>query len=158
MGGKLLWQIFSNKKLLVSQILWKNYIHGGTLRNIQMTNTPKCSITWNLCRRGLEYFTQHLYRISGNGRQTFLWDDKIKGNTPLNTDVFINDIKLWLVNKGLLSLSDIISWDRKGNQDAWSFPKLPDRDHPILLAQQKSLLEKLSGLTPIHLSCKDKWG
>ena len=71
MGGKLLWQLFSNKKHPVSQIFWKKYLHGGTLRNIQMENTPKVSITWNLCRKGLRFFTQHLYRIPGNGRQTF---------------------------------------------------------------------------------------
>ena len=44
MGGKLLWQLFSNKKHLVSHLLWKKYLHGGTLRNIQLANTPKGSI------------------------------------------------------------------------------------------------------------------
>ena len=28
MGGKLLWQLFSNKKHPVSQIFWKKYLHG----------------------------------------------------------------------------------------------------------------------------------
>ena len=51
MGGKLLWQLFSNKKHPVSQIFWKKYLHGGNLRNFQMANTPKGSIIWNLCRR-----------------------------------------------------------------------------------------------------------
>ena len=40
MGGKLLWQLFSNKKHLVSQIFRKKCLHGGTLRNLQMENTP----------------------------------------------------------------------------------------------------------------------
>ena len=44
MGCKLLWQLFSNKKHPVSHLFWKKYIHGGTLRNIQMKNTPKGSI------------------------------------------------------------------------------------------------------------------
>ena len=44
MGGKLLWQLFSNKNHPMSQIFRKKYLHGGTLRNIQMTNTPKGSI------------------------------------------------------------------------------------------------------------------
>ena len=46
MGGKLLWQLFSNKKHHVSQIFWKKYLHGGNLRNFQMINTTKGSITW----------------------------------------------------------------------------------------------------------------
>ena len=86
MGGKLLWKLFSNRKQPISQIFSEKYLKGGTLRNLQMTNTPKGSITWNLCRRGLEFFNQHLYRIPGNGRKTLLWDDKLKGNAPLNTD------------------------------------------------------------------------
>ena len=44
MGGKLLWQFFSNKKHPVSHLFWKKYLHGGTLRNLQMENTPKGSI------------------------------------------------------------------------------------------------------------------
>ena len=87
-----------------------------------------------------------------------MWDDKIKGNAPLNSDLSLTEIKLWLVNKGLLRLSDIISWDSNGNWVAWTFPKLLERAHPILLAQQILLLNKLSGLAPIHLSCKDVWG
>ena len=45
MGGKLLWQLFSNKKHLVSHFFWKKCLNGGTLRNIQVTNSPKGSIT-----------------------------------------------------------------------------------------------------------------
>ena len=41
MGGKLLWKLFSDKKHPVSQIFWKKYLKGGSLRNIQMTNIPK---------------------------------------------------------------------------------------------------------------------
>ena len=82
-----------------------------------MENTPKGSITWNLCRKGLEFFTQNIYQFPGNGRQIFIWDDKINGNAPLNSDISINEIKSWLVNKGLFRLSDIILWDTKGNWD-----------------------------------------
>ena len=94
MGGKLLWQLFSDKKHLINQIFQKKNLKGGTLRNIHITNTPKGSITWNLCRKGLEFFTQHLYCIPGNGRNTFLWDDKIKGNAPLDSDLSLSEIKL----------------------------------------------------------------
>ena len=34
MGGKLLWQLFSNKKHPVSKIFWKKYLKGGSLKNI----------------------------------------------------------------------------------------------------------------------------
>ena len=133
LGGKLLWQLFSNKKHPVSQILWKKYLHGGTLRNLQLENTPKGSIIWNLCRSCLEFFRKHLYQILGNVRQTYLWEDKIAGNTPLNFDASYSEFQIWLVNKGILKLFDIISWECNGNWDAWSFPKVLDRD-PLLLA------------------------
>ena len=71
MGDKLLWQLFSNKKHSVSQFFWKKYLHGGTLRNLQMTNIPKGPSIWNLCRRCLEFFSHHLFRIPRNGRQIF---------------------------------------------------------------------------------------
>ena len=45
MGGKLLWQLFSNKKHPVTNIFWKKYLHGGNLRNLNMENTPKGSNT-----------------------------------------------------------------------------------------------------------------
>ena len=72
MGGIILWQIFSNSKHSVSQVLWKKNVLGGTLRNLQEVNTPKGSVTWNLCRRGLEFFQKNLYRIPGNGRKIIL--------------------------------------------------------------------------------------
>ena len=61
MGGKLLWQLFSNKKHPVSNIFWKKYLHGGNLRNMNIENTPKGSNSWNLCRKGLYFFVQHLF-------------------------------------------------------------------------------------------------
>ena len=57
-----------------------------------MANTTKGSIIWNLCQKGLEFFTQHLYRIPGNGKKISLWDDQINGNTPLNYAISINEI------------------------------------------------------------------
>ena len=115
MRGKLLWQLFSNKKHPVSNIFWKKYLHGGNLRNLHMENTPKGSTSWNLCRKGLDFCVQHLFRIPGNGRQTLLWDDKINGQAPLNSDNSISEIKNWLINKGVLRLVDICLWDAKGN-------------------------------------------
>ena len=123
-----------------------------------MENTPKGSITWNLCRKGLEFFVHHLYRIPGNGRQTFLWDDKINGHAPLNSYFSIIEIKNWLMNKGIYRLVDITSWDANGNWNAWSLPTMTERNLSNFYAQQKSLLDRLSGMAPIHRSCKDMWG
>ena len=61
LGGKLLWQLFSNKKHPVSQIFREKHFHGGSLRYIQLANTPKGYIIWNLCRSCLEFFNKHLY-------------------------------------------------------------------------------------------------
>ena len=102
MGGKILWQLFSERKHLVSQVLWKKYLLGGTLRNLQAINIPKGYLTWNLCRRGLEFFRKQLYRISRNGRKILLWEDSIQGHAPLSTNSSLIEIKLWLVNKGVL--------------------------------------------------------
>ena len=49
MGGKFLWQLFSDRKHLISQVLLKKYLLRGTLRNLQALNIPKGSLTWNLC-------------------------------------------------------------------------------------------------------------
>ena len=115
MGGKISWQLFSDRKHPVSQVLWKKYLLGGTLRNLQAVNIPKGSLTWNLCQRGLEFFQKHLYRIPGDGRNFFLWEDSIQGNCPLSINSSLIEIKLWLVNKGLLRLANISKWDIKGN-------------------------------------------
>ena len=49
MGEKILWQLFADQKHPVSQILSKKYLLGGTMRNLQVVNTPIGSLTWNLC-------------------------------------------------------------------------------------------------------------
>ena len=109
MGGKLLWQLFSNKKHSVSQIFWKKYLKGGTLRNLQVINIPKGTITWNLCRRGLDLFAQYLYRIPENGRKTFLCDDKIKGNAPLYSIQHLQRSRLgWLIKASFGSLISLL--------------------------------------------------
>ena len=114
-GGKLLWKLFSYKNHPVSQIFWKKYLKGGSLRNLQLLNSPIGSISWNLCRKFLDFFTKNLYRIPGNGKNTLLWDDKINVFVSLNSNFSLTEIKLWLTNKGLLRLSDLVSWEIHGN-------------------------------------------
>ena len=122
-----------------------------------MENTPKGSNSWNLCRKGLDFFVHHLFLIPGNGRQTLLWDDEINGQAPLNYDNSISEIKNWLINKRVLRLANICLWDAKGNWTAWSLPVISDRDLSNSSALQKSLLNNLAGKAPIHHSCKDTW-
>ena len=55
MGSKLLWQHFSNKKHPVSQIFWKKYLNGGTLRNLQVTNIPMQKRIRLLCLASLSH-------------------------------------------------------------------------------------------------------
>ena len=71
MGGKLLWKLFSNQKHPFSQFFWKKYLKWGTLQNLQLSNTPKGTIIWNLYRKGLDFFTKHLFRIPGNDNKFF---------------------------------------------------------------------------------------
>ena len=85
------------------------------MRNLQAVNTPKGCLTWNLCRRGLDFFQKHLYHIPGNGRKILMWEDNIQGHAPLSTKSSLTEMKLWLINKGLLRLADISMWDSKGN-------------------------------------------
>ena len=60
----------------------------------------------------------------------------------------------WSINKDLLRLADIYTWDCVGNWVGWTFPDLPD----ILIPQKKLLLSSLTGLAPIHRQSKDSWG
>ena len=126
---------------------------GGTLRNLQAVNIPNGSLTWNLCRRGMEFFQKHLYHIPGNGRKILLWEDSIQGHDPLSNNSSLTEIMLWLVNKGLLRFVDISKWDNKGNWVDWHFDLLD-----WFIPQKKLLLTEVIGKAPIHHSTKDPWG
>jgi hypothetical protein len=77
--------------------------------------TCKGTTIWNLCTRGWEFFKDHLYRIPGNGRRTWLWEDKIMGLQPLKLAPEIVDLRAWLIQQGIHKLEDISSWDADGN-------------------------------------------
>ena len=66
----------------------------------------------------------------------------------------LDEIKDWILSKGLLRLADVYSWDSNGNWDDWSFPEIPHH----LNVQKNILLAPLTGLAPVHMSFKDKWG
>ena len=109
MGGKLVWNLFADKHHPVSKIFLMKYLKGGSLRNINPEKLPKGTTIWNLCRNNLILIQQQIYRIPGNGKGIFLWEDKILGNPPLSSINLLYEIKLWLSNKGFLRLADIFS-------------------------------------------------
>ena len=71
MGGKIIWQLFANKKNLVSNIFWMKYLKGGSLRNLKAENLPQCTTIWNSCREGIKHIQQQLYKIPGNRSRSF---------------------------------------------------------------------------------------
>ena len=58
MGGKIIWQLFVDKKHLISKIFWMKYLKGGSLRNLKAENAPQGKEIWNSCRKGIEHI-QH---------------------------------------------------------------------------------------------------
>jgi hypothetical protein len=68
LGGKILWKLYTNRRHPVSQILRKKYLKGASLRNLQAENTPKGTLIWNLCRRGLDFFQKHCIASLGMGK------------------------------------------------------------------------------------------
>ena len=115
LGEKLIWQLYVDKYHPVSKIFRMKYLKGGSLRNITSSNTPLGTTIWNSCRRGLGKFNQQLYRIPCNGKKILLWEDKISGNPALSSVILLAKIMNWTINKGLLLLADIFSWDSVGN-------------------------------------------
>ena len=115
MGGKLIWQLYVDKNYHVSNIFRMKYLKGDSLINLTTSNTPTGTTIWNLCRRGIDKFNHQLYRIPGNGKKIILWEDKISGNSPISSVIMLEEIKVWLTNKGLLRLDDVCSWDSTGN-------------------------------------------
>jgi len=55
LGGKIIWQLYADKKHPVSKILWMKYLKGGSLRNLRTTSTPTGTTIWNLSRRCINY-------------------------------------------------------------------------------------------------------
>lgn len=85
LASKILWKIYTDSKHPVNQILKKKYVTSISLRNMQIENTSKGSLIWNLCRRGTNFFKKYLYRIPRNKKtkkrklccgKTISWDTR----------------------------------------------------------------------------------
>ena len=120
LGEKIIRKMFAEKNHPVSKILWRNNLKGGSMRNLKSANTPSNTAIWNFCRRGIEHIQHQLYRIPSNGMIILLREDNILGNPPLSSLNPLNEIKSWLINKGLLRLADICSLDSNRNWVGWS--------------------------------------
>ena len=55
MGGKIIWQLFADKKHLISKIFWMKCLKGGSLRNLKAENLPQGTTIWNSCRKGINH-------------------------------------------------------------------------------------------------------
>ena len=154
LGGKLIWQLYKEKNHPVNKNFRMKYLKGRSLRNITLANTSSSSGIWNFWRKCFESFNHQLYRTPGNGKKIYLREDNIFGKPPLSNANKLTEIQNWAINKGLLCLADICSWDRDGNWVGWSLPDLP----AIFNSQKTLLFTTLSGLALVHLSQQDCWG
>ena len=48
LGGKLIWQLYSNKNHLVSMIFWRKYLKGGSLRNLNLLTSLQ-ALQFGIC-------------------------------------------------------------------------------------------------------------
>ena len=115
LGGKFLWQLYVDKHHPDIKIFRLKYLKGRSLRKLTSSSTPSGTTIWNLCRKGIDEFKKRLYRIPGNGNKISLWEDKISGNNPLSSVIMLDELKIWLKNKGFLRLADLCKWDYDGN-------------------------------------------
>ena len=109
MSGKLIRQLYVNKNHPISQIFRKKYLKGGSLRKATAANTLSATAIWKSCRKGFDFFNNHLFRIPSNGKRIRLWEDKISGNPPLSFVISLTKLIHWAINKGLIRLADISS-------------------------------------------------
>jgi hypothetical protein len=148
LGGGNPLEPICKSKASCKQSLRKKYLDGAPLRNLQAESTPKGTLIWNLCRRGLDSFQKHLYRIPGNGKNTMLWQDNIMGNAPLNASDELKGIREWLSQRGFIKLADISAWDASGS---WQDMGPLRHSRTLANAEIDSSLAALTDLAPVHL-------
>jgi hypothetical protein len=102
----------------------------------------------------MQIFTQDLYRVPGNGRRTCLWTDRVMGRSPLASNASLNEICVFLAQRGIQRISDISKWNEDGSWSDWHFGNVPNH----LLQQLETLKVELQDAAPVHMNEKDKWG
>ena len=66
-----------------------------------------------------------------------LWQDNIMGQSPLSKNEAIKEIKNFLMQQGILTLADILTWDDSEKWRNWEIPQVLEQ-----LCSQKTLLEE----------------
>jgi exonuclease III len=153
-GGKIAWNLFTNPKHPVSEILKEKYAPHVQLRDLQVSHNRHSTQVWRLCNKSLNFFKGKAYRIPGNGKHVNLWQDRIMDRDPLEDNEEITDLKEWLERAGINSVYDLSKWDSHDDWKGWDFFGVPDR-----LKQQQCILEELlEEAAPVNRKTKDSWG
>eukprot|EP00253_Pinus_taeda_P002669 PITA_02669 len=154
MGCKILWQITSEPMHPTSQIFIHKYLRNRSITTFNPASSPKGTLAWRLCCRGLDFFRMHLYKVPGNGKTTWLWKDRIMGHPPLSEKNEIAGIRAWLRSRGIRKIEDIVEWDEDGNWKCWKLPNIPEQ----LIEQSNLLIVEIADFAPVHKNEEDSWG
>lgn len=130
MGGEILWNIFSNQRHLVSQVLIKKYLHRLSIKNMDEGASHKGTTLWKLCSQGWNFFKEQLYKIPGNGKRIRLWEDKIMGLQPLSLAPNILDLWNDSPKKVFTNLLTFVHGTQKGTVVTGSFIALVNGSSP----------------------------
>lgn len=152
MGSKLV----SGKESWSKEVLRKKYFLGSRLRCLDSQPPLRTgSPIYAMCLKALDLFKENLYWVPGNGRKIKVWEDSILGEAPLGHRRELNNIKLWLMEKGVTSLWDLSYWE-DNNWAGWDLGDYP----PELEEEAGLLVHFLQGKSPIKEGSKDRrgWG
>ena len=103
----------------------------------------------------MEPFKRNLYWIPGDGKTISIWNDSILGETPIGACSEVENLKRWILNKGVNSLWDLSTWEGN-NWIGWDLGNPP----PDLEAESEILTSLLQGKSPTKDGIRDKrgWG
>eukprot|EP00253_Pinus_taeda_P024453 PITA_24453 len=154
MGCKILWQITSEPLHPTSQIFIHKYLRNSPIATFNPTSSPKGTLAWRLCCRGLDFFRSHLYKVPGNGKTIWLWKDRIMGHPLLSEKNEIAGIRAWLRARRIRKIEDIVEWDEDGKWKCWKLPNIPEQ----FIEQLNLLKDEIADFAPVHMEEEDSWG
>jgi hypothetical protein len=128
MGAKILWNLVSSKSSWRKEVLWKKYFLGKCIRCLECRpKVLKGSPILTLCLRSLDHFNSKLTWIPGNGKCIRIWEDSILGESSLDHQGGLSNIKSWLHSINLLTLWDIskLEENEAGNWKEWDLGNYP---------------------------------
>eukprot|EP00253_Pinus_taeda_P020773 PITA_20773 len=128
LGCKILWQLISEPTHPISQILNLKYLRNRSIITFNPASSPKGTLAWRLCCRGIDFFRTHLYKVP--------------------------DLRVWLRSRGIRKIEDIMEWDDDDNWKSWNLPNIPEH----LNDQLNLLTAEIADFTPVHKDEEDTWG